>query len=108
MDKFTSGPWGAKFYRNGPVWGWDIKAGGKVIARIVGGAIWEDEPNPQDEADARRIVQCVNSFDDLLAALEVVVDVFNLSLYGTDTGGGKCYSKIQAAIAKATGGQNDE
>lgn len=42
---------------------------------------------------------------DLLEALRMVVDVFNLHTYGADTGGGKCYAKIQAAIAKAEGGE---
>jgi len=118
MNKFTSGPWEAKFYRNGPVWGWDIKAGGKVIARIAGGAIWEDKPNSQDEADARRIVQCVNSFDDLLKACQLVTETAGDSGYldrFLDENVGKLgvyltpdeLRMIQAAIARATGGNHE-
>jgi len=98
MNKFTPGPWEA--YKAPACW-LVGSPGVSVVAEVY------SADTGVAAANARRIVQCVNNFDDLLAALEVVVDVFNLSLYGADTGGGKCYSKIQAAIAKATGGSHD-
>ena len=69
--KHTPGPYQYKFHRNGPVWGWDITAvdGGRLIARIPGGLIWEDEPSPTDEANARFLT----TTPDLLAALEALV-----------------------------------
>jgi len=104
MSKFTSGPWRHHKTRGHRVWGQpQYEISGGEHAFWIAGVGAPHEVKQVAQANARRIVQCVNNFDDLLAALEMVGNVFNLNLYGTDTGGGKCYSKIQALIAKATG-----
>lgn len=55
----------------------------------------------KDECSAN--AHLIAAAPELLEACKMVVDVFNLHLYKTDSGGGKCYAKAQTAIAKAEG-----
>ena len=107
----TPGPYQYKFYRNGPVWSWDITAvdGERLIARIPGGLIWEDEPNPIGEANARFLATA----PVLLAALEALAaspsddwrDATTDADGHTRTPLQRALNQADAAIAKAkTGG----
>lgn len=53
--------------------------GGREVAAVVRSCMY---PDPNALADARRIVQCVNNFDALVAALEYMV-VWNGRRSGT-------------------------
>lgn len=70
----TPGPWIYRFYANGPLQSWDIEATDyTVIARIAVGPMFEDTPDPRDEANARIIAAAPN----LLAACEAALDAIH-------------------------------
>lgn len=64
---------------------------------------YRNEQNHNADGVALANARLIAAAPELLGALKMIVEVFNLDSYATDTGGGKCYTKAQIAIAKAEG-----
>ncbi len=73
------------------------------INQIGGGAIAESM-KPEREANARRIVKCVNGYDELIEALKST-RMLNLGLYTSETIGQKVFEIVEKAIKEA---ENEE
>jgi hypothetical protein len=92
--KHTPTPWQQHDPEYCPEEIWGNLEGPLEDGKIHGTHICTLEDNEQAEANARHIVRCVNSHDDLLEALELLV-----SLDGEWSNDG--YAKAESAIAKA-------
>lgn len=100
--KSTPGPWEWKQSRGNNIYEHKVFTQHRVIAELDSA----DAISPDNHIEAKTIkanARLIAAAPELLEALRMVVDVFNLDRYKKDSGGGKCYIKAQTAIAKAEG-----
>lgn len=103
--KFTSGPWRVELvkgsYRRPAL----VLAGDKLVASCLGDQLKPDATSiGEATANARRIVQCVNAHDDLVAALANLLPRFEAACRFAGKGEeviAETTSMHRAALAKA-------